>query len=310
MGASSPGPLPLLVSGWLLTGIAAVAIIARLYLRLIIQKRKLLYSDWFICASWICGTITNVMNTELAHLGAFDKHVMMTLDGYRGDPDNIDMIIKLLVLSHIPLWSTFYLCKAALLAAYLQLFLEFMKKRKIFLWATMAYNVAAYLASIIVLLCVCEPEDDWSLSLPGSCAINYGESIFLISWALHFFGDILVFALPWLIVPSMGLKTSLKVGVYCTFLLGGITMIICIVRLVTLEASEVRNNLSLSLMVLWNTLECGMGVIIACLPSLRPYLHDKNVTTSETVKTSSRTSNPGPRCQSGSYSSTASPEGV
>lgn len=46
----------------------------------------------------------------------------------------------------------------------------------------------------------------------------------------------------------MGLKTSLKVGVYCTFLLGGITMIICIVRLVTLEASEVRNNLSLSLM--------------------------------------------------------------
>lgn len=140
----------------------------------------------------------------------------------------------------------------------------------------------------------------------------------------------------------MGLKTSLKVGVYCTFLLGGITMIICIVRIVTLEVSEVQNNLSLSLMgkfchiqsifharkqrwnypwartliygmcllVLWNTLECGMGVIIACLPSLRPYLHDQNVTTQGTVKTSSRASNTAPRCQSGSYSSTASPEGV
>lgn len=140
----------------------------------------------------------------------------------------------------------------------------------------------------------------------------------------------------------MGLKTSLKVGVYCTFLLGGITMIICIVRIVTLETSEVRNNVSLSLMgkfchvhlifrvskqrsnypwartlicgmclpVLWNTLECGMGVIIACLPSLCPYLHDKEVATPGTIKTSSRTSNSGPRCQSGSYSSTASPEGV
>lgn len=53
-----------------------------------------MYGDWFICAAWICGTITNVMNTELAHLDAFDRHVMITLDGYHGDPDNTDMIIK------------------------------------------------------------------------------------------------------------------------------------------------------------------------------------------------------------------------
>lgn len=65
------------------------------------------------------------------------------------------------VLSHIPLWSSFYLCKASLLAAYLTLFEEFMKKRRFFLWVTIAYNVVAYVVSLAALLFICEPERYW-----------------------------------------------------------------------------------------------------------------------------------------------------
>ncbi|KAH7134432.1 hypothetical protein EDB81DRAFT_657748, partial [Dactylonectria macrodidyma] len=283
-------------TAWVFSAIAFAAIAARLNLRLCIQKRKLLWSDYLICTAGAAVLISNALNTKLVRLGAYDKQVEMTLGGFDGGPHAVDEVIKYFVLSHIPLWTSFYLCKAALLAAYLTLFQEFMKKRRFFLWATMAYNVAAYIVSVAVLLFICEPERYWSLSVPGSCAINYGESIFLITWALHFFGDVLVFALPWLVVPSLRLGLSVKIALYCSFLLGAISIIICILRLVTLETSGAGNDVSLSLMGLWNILESNISVIIACLPSLWPYFGPRDSTTQGSrYSAASKRSNPRPR---------------
>ncbi|KAH7150556.1 hypothetical protein B0J13DRAFT_439438, partial [Dactylonectria estremocensis] len=283
-------------TAWVFNVIAFAAIVARLNLRLHIQKRKLMWGDYLICTAGAAVLASNALNTELVRLGAYDKQVEMTLVGFHGDPEAVDEIIKYFVLSHIPLWSSFYLCKASLLAAYLTLFEEFMKKRRFFLWVTIAYNVVAYVVSLAALLFICEPERYWSLSIPGSCAINYGESIFLITWALHFFGDILVFALPWLVVPSLRLRFSVKIALYSSFLLGAVSIIICIIRLVTLETSGAGNDVSLSLMGLWNILESNISVTIACLPSLWPYFGPRESgTTGSKHSASSKKSNATPR---------------
>jgi hypothetical protein len=91
--------------------------------------------------------------------------------------------------------------------------------------------------------------------------------------------------LPWLIVPDLMIKGWLRVGVYFTFLLGLINMAISIVRytkvyavhdasLVTMRKSHIISSTVSSTYIytdFWNSLDLYIGLVIACLPALRPY---------------------------------------
>lgn len=63
----------------------------------------------------------------------------------------------------------------------------------------------------------------------------------------HFSNLKAVFILPWFIVPGLQMKWKLKMGVYCTFLLGLINIIFCLVRFITIQTSQVNSRLPLSL---------------------------------------------------------------
>lgn len=60
-------------------------------------------------------------------------------------------------ISQFAFQTTFYVCKAALLAVYVQIFPPFMKKRRIFLWTTVALVAISYLASLLIFVFVCSP---------------------------------------------------------------------------------------------------------------------------------------------------------
>ncbi|KAL6407344.1 hypothetical protein AUP68_10175 [Ilyonectria robusta] len=94
MSFHGTGPLPILIGGWTLTGIAAGVIIARLYLRIKIQSRRLLLSDIFMVAAWFCGCACNSISIVLMRLGALDPSVGTDLKGFTGNPDNISKILK------------------------------------------------------------------------------------------------------------------------------------------------------------------------------------------------------------------------
>lgn len=65
-------------------------------------------------------------------------------------------------VANIPLSTTLYLSKAALLSMYLQIFPEFMRKRRIFLWAVIAYVAMSYVTTILLIFCICIPfETNW-----------------------------------------------------------------------------------------------------------------------------------------------------
>jgi hypothetical protein len=70
--------------------------------------------------------------------------------------------LQLFFAVNFPFYTTFYLCKAALLAVYLQVFPEFMVKRRIFLWATIVFVVIAYIITITLIFTICLPlERNW-----------------------------------------------------------------------------------------------------------------------------------------------------
>ncbi|KAF5594292.1 integral membrane protein [Fusarium pseudocircinatum] len=228
--------------------IATILVIARLNLRLRIQKRKLLLSDIFMVAAWISGVITAAFSPVFAVLHAFDPSVHTTLQGYHGGSANLVLILKLLFASSFPFYTTLYLCKAALLAVYLQVFPEFMVKRRRFLWATI-----------------------WDLNPSRTCPKWTYAVTFHVGWGLSFLGDLLVFIIPWLIVPALNVRRTLRLGIYFTFLLGTVNMAVSLVRFVMIWKAGADSSISLSTIVLWSALDVNIGLVVACLPSLRPY---------------------------------------
>jgi hypothetical protein len=130
-----------------------------------------------------------------------------------------------------------------------------------------------------------------------------------ISWGLHFAGSligkhkrpfwsespgylilVIVFALPWLILPDLQLKGSLRMGVYYTFLLGLADIAVCLTRYIIIELAAAKRPPSMSLLrtahpaipyieyipdnnsiELLVALDYTLSLVIACLPSLRPY---------------------------------------
>ncbi|KAH7125902.1 hypothetical protein EDB81DRAFT_860589 [Dactylonectria macrodidyma] len=271
---AAPGPVVVVATACVLISIAGAAIAARLWLRLKIQKRRLLVSDILMGLAFACAIVTMALTVKMAQEGALDAGVEPNLVGFDGTEEEIVFILKLFWVLNFPFFSTLYLCKAALLAVYLQVFPLSMRKRRIFLWVTVGYVAVSYVVSIMLVLCICLPvASNWSVD--KACSVNRLALTFQIAWALHFFGDILVFALPWLIVPGLQMKRWMKTGVYCTFLLGLINITFCLLRFVTIQTSVVNNGVPMSIISLWNVLDCDIGLVIACLPSLRPYLRGK-----------------------------------
>lgn len=62
-----------------------------------------------------------------------------------------------------------------------------------------------------------------------------------------------VFALPWQIVPELQLKKSVKVALYCTFLLGLISMVFCVARIITVQTALETDMPPLSLIGIYSS---------------------------------------------------------
>ncbi|KAF4944936.1 hypothetical protein FSARC_14546 [Fusarium sarcochroum] len=269
----APGASELVISEWALISLSTAVIAARIYLRLGIQKRRLLGSDIWMTAAWAMGIVVAAFCITFIRLGVMEQDIDPSLRNYDGTKEEKQHIRKLLWICTLPFLTAFYICKAALLSVYLQVIPVFMHRRRMFLWATIGFVGVSYLVTIILFFTSCTPVTRfWTLDVKRQCLASSWMIFARTSWALNFAGDIFIFALPWLIVPDLMVKGWLKVGIYFTFLLGLINMVMTIVRFVKLYSG---NEVELSLVTIhfWNSLDLYIGLVIACLPALRPYFN-------------------------------------
>ncbi|KAH7134417.1 hypothetical protein EDB81DRAFT_887218 [Dactylonectria macrodidyma] len=90
-----PGLVAILVSGWTFIAIATVAIVVRVYLRLKIQKRGLLASDFFMFMAWLSALAATIFTGLLNSLGALGPTVDTSMKFYHGDENIIHQVFKL-----------------------------------------------------------------------------------------------------------------------------------------------------------------------------------------------------------------------
>ncbi|KAH6951674.1 hypothetical protein DER45DRAFT_576841 [Fusarium avenaceum] len=266
-----PSGETIIATQWTLIFIATGVIVARLYLRLILQKRRLLISDLFMCAGWCSAVALASFDIVFYRMGVLRQGVTLGLVGFEGTAEEAERFYKLNYIANYPFFTTFYLAKAALLAVYHQVFPTFMVKRRRFLWATVIYVALSFVISMLLLSVTCLPIwRNWNLS-DNMCSIKHMKINFEIAWSLNIIGDLLIFILPWLVIPELTLRKKLRYSLYATFLLGLINIIFSLVRFAQIEEYGKDLVITVALIDLWSFIDACIGLIIACLPSLRPF---------------------------------------
>ncbi|KAH7195590.1 hypothetical protein DER44DRAFT_874405 [Fusarium oxysporum] len=248
-GADLPFPLgtPCNATEWALISIATAVILARLYLRLVLQRRSLLASDVFMCAAWVSAVATASFDIYFYRIGIFKPGTTFDLAGFEGTAEEAESFYKI--------------------------FPVFMVKRRRFLWVVIVYVAMGFVITILLLSLSCLPVwRNWTLS-EQRCTVKSIKTNFEISWVLNISGDILIFILPWLVIPELTLRRRLRYSLYATFLLGLINIIFCVVRFAQIEQYGGDLVITISLVELWSFIDACIGLIIACLPSLRPFFN-------------------------------------
>ncbi|EEU33867.1 uncharacterized protein NECHADRAFT_82305 [Fusarium vanettenii 77-13-4] len=271
---AAPSTAGALACFWILLCASAILIAARLWLRLKIQHQALLLSDALLLIAW-CSSLTHAVFVIIfAVKGALHPDIDYTLINWKVNVTEVEFITRMIWSSVFPFFTSLYFCKFALLATYLQLFPRFMKKLRVALYVAIAYCVSGYLVSMSVQLFLCWPiEGNWSFASNPAvvCEPKIIGTIFYIAWSLHFTANLSIIILPFFILKNLQVKKKTMVGIYAIFSLGIIDIAFSLTRFLTIHLGS-GGFKPLTLIQIWSILDENMALIIACLPSLRPYL--------------------------------------
>ncbi|RBQ67904.1 hypothetical protein FVER14953_21121 [Fusarium verticillioides] len=164
---AGPSGVVVLTVIYVLIVVSAIIIGARIYLRLAIQKQRLVAADWLRISAWCTAFVTGFFDILYAKEGVLHPGINYTLSNWDATLEQQIRMRKLQYnwVNPFPFYTTFYLCKASLLVIYLQLFPPFMVMRRLMVWIVVVYCVCAYIVTISLQLFLCYPiERNWYYS--------------------------------------------------------------------------------------------------------------------------------------------------
>ncbi|KAI1459219.1 MFS general substrate transporter [Annulohypoxylon moriforme] len=275
------GPTIIAVTSWTLA-LTTVVVAARLFCRTRIVRR-VTCDDYFIIVAWCIafGLTFSIAMAAGSGLGRHDKDIpaqdWVTLR-------NCEYVFS--VLYNPALMAT----KTSVLIFYLRLSKNTQRVMRIASWAVLAIvNLAGAVLTLLNLF-QCRPVAAAfdTLTEPTYCIPLLTQ--FLCSAPVNVLTDLAILALPLPVLTSMRLPRRQKVILIFTFALGIFVTVVDVVRIYYLEQAitltsttletekgpiighspEFAWNASLSLM--WSSLEVNVGIVCACIPTLKPLI--------------------------------------
>ncbi|KAE8318328.1 hypothetical protein BDV41DRAFT_591039 [Aspergillus transmontanensis] len=244
---------------WALLGICLALVLARLHLRLRIQLKRPILSDYCICLAWLCGIWGAVLDIELKKLRWLSPAT--TWIDFLSNTPNPDLTIKVMLLHNPECNGASNLNRSHSLHG--SHFLTFLY----LLWTVAIFSILSFITSILLVLLMCLPQTS---SDHGLCSAKNSFIIWTSTWALHFSSDIFIFCLPFFVLRIIRLAWKRKIALYVTFGFGIFSIGACIGRFLTVVITY--PDVPTTTLELWCALDVFTGLIVACLPSLRPYL--------------------------------------
>ncbi|KAI0417330.1 hypothetical protein F5X98DRAFT_374933 [Xylaria grammica] len=166
------------------------------------------------------------------------------------------------------------LVKTSILLFLLRLFGQKPGVRRFIVWVNMA-NIGMMIGVFFATVLQCIPiNKTWETTLEGKCIDR--RILFTISSSFNIFTDMLILALPLKIFIGLKIPRRTKIALMFVFLLGFLTTITSIVRLVLLIQGLFMLNTSLStdanIGFVTSAIETNLALITASAPALRPLL--------------------------------------
>ncbi|KAL8336992.1 hypothetical protein RB601_008473 [Gaeumannomyces tritici] len=256
---------PLRVTAIILGTLSGVSVAVRVAARLLIVGGPLGVDDWLIMGTLLAG----IPNTVIIVHGAIANG--LGLDVWTLSSETITEFGRWFFIMEIVYFFLVSMTKMSLLFFYLRIFPARGIRRMI--WGTVAFNAVYGLVFIFVGVFQCAPVEffwqRWDAEHTGTCldinAIPWANGA--ISIALDFW----MLALPLSQLRHLKLHWKKKVGVGMMFGVGTFVTVVSILRLQSLVEFASSSNPTWDHWDIthWSAIEINVGIICACLPSLR-----------------------------------------
>lgn len=245
--------------------IAAAFVVMRFTFKATVSRMDFGYDDWCVLAT----LITAIPSAVITVFGTVENGLGQ--DIWTLTPTQIT---KMLQYFYIMAWLYFtelMLLKLTLLFFYIRVFPS--KGVQRLLWGTIIFTILWGVAFIVVAIFQCRPIHyfwtKWDGMHEGTCleinvitASNAAISIVLDFWIL---------GVPLWQIWGLKLHWKKKVGVALMFCVGTFVTVVSILRLQALVHFAASSNVSWEFydVSMWSTIEISVGIMCACLPTLR-----------------------------------------
>ncbi|KAL8657432.1 MAG: hypothetical protein Q9226_001925 [Calogaya cf. arnoldii] len=174
--------------------------------------------------------------------------------------------------------------KVALCWAYLRILKASPNPRyKVLIFTVMGGAIVGHVAGTFVLIFQCSPpQKSWHPKTLGKCLDN--DATFYGLAAVTIFFDVVIFFLPIPLLMKLNINNKKKIALICVFLLGLLTTVCSIMRMV--QIITIANTGNSTMLVLWGVIELNVGIILTCIPTLGPLFPSLTGGTSRTTPSS------------------------
>ncbi|KAJ1338619.1 hypothetical protein MN608_01479 [Microdochium nivale] len=270
----------------LFTVLPVAAVIARVFARRI-SNRKLDLSDKIMigaCALLVIYQGINISAVLVGGLGIPGERI----ENEFGIMPSQERFIKHLLAMQV-MWTTdITVVKISILSLYLRIFT--MRAFIIAAKVTMAFCVIWLIIMATGSIFICRPLAlYWDPTLPGHC----GNLIVLwiITGTLNILTDLAILILPMPYLYSLEIATYRKMVLIATFGIGFIVCIVSAVRLKALLGYEQSDSTGTTIpTALLSVMEPALGIILGCVPLLRPLFGRGRYSATGTARLGPRTS--------------------
>ncbi|KAI0135792.1 hypothetical protein F4814DRAFT_444598 [Daldinia grandis] len=248
-----------------------------------VQKQPLRADDWLMMPAALITVGIGISQLYGVSQKALGYRTVIP-DGFRGNP--FELATPQLTLKSQLEWTFFLMLpiatgcmKASFLFFYMRVFATqergaISRFLKAFIVFTAMWTVAFFFGTLFK--CGRDFWALWSSQVEFQAHCSSNTKLILALCITDFVTDIFIICIPIPLVLRLQLSPRKKLGVCLLFLLGSGTVIASIVRFVLMAGSvigsiNITNDsiLGTTACIYWGMVECGIGVLAACLPTIQ-----------------------------------------
>ncbi|KAI1505915.1 hypothetical protein F5X99DRAFT_366534 [Biscogniauxia marginata] len=264
----SLGATQVVVVGFITTPLAFMALGLRLWSRRI-QRSSLAFNDYMSIVAMIFAIGTVSLCIADAFAGAIGVHaseIMATR------PWVLAFYLRLSVPGQLLWASANTSVKLSILSLYTVIFPN--QRFHYICYSAMGISIA-YLASVFAeAFALCTPvEYNWDKSIPGGECHNENLA-YLIAGITNLVIDAFIVALPMPMLFGLQMSLTKKLSIAGMFSLGALICVLSLLRVVSLLEWDLTDiTYTGTRIAIYSILEPTLGVVNACLPTIKPALH-------------------------------------